>query len=148
VSPGLVWEAAVGGLCGAGFLDSLYFALVQYRVLPPDPRWLPRFCRMERGSCPAILEAPEARLLGIPNSVVGLGFYPGLFVAVLLGQMGDRRWLEAALAVCLGAVLASLYLAWALVRRLRTHCPLCYLAHVVNVALFALLVFAARTGWR
>ncbi|MDR7416990.1 MAG: vitamin K epoxide reductase family protein [Armatimonadota bacterium] len=145
---GLGWEAAVGGLCGIGFLDSLYFVLVQYRILPPNPRWLPRFCRMDEGRCFSILQAPEARLLGIPNSVVGLGIYPGVFAAVLLGRFGDRRWLDVALGGAAGATLASLYLTWALVRRLRTHCPLCYLAHVVNAALLALLVFAARTGWR
>ncbi|MCS7172934.1 MAG: vitamin K epoxide reductase family protein [Armatimonadetes bacterium] len=144
-----MWQAvAVGGLCAVGFLDSLYFVLVQHRVLPSDPRWLPQFCRMEQGRCLSILEAPEARLLGVPNSMVGLGFYPGVFAAVLLAQLGDRRWLGAVLAAALGAVLAGLYLVWALVWRLRTHCPLCYLAHVVNAALLALLVFAARTGWR
>ncbi|MDR5709297.1 MAG: vitamin K epoxide reductase family protein [Armatimonadota bacterium] len=144
-----MWQAAVvGGLCTVGFLDSLYFTLVQYRILPPDPRWLPRFCRVEQGRCLSLLQAPEARLLWIPNSVVGLGFYPGVFAAALLGQLGDRRWLGAALVVALGAVLASFYLVWALLRRLRIHCPLCYLAHVVNAALLALLIFAARTGWR
>ncbi len=144
-----MWQViAVGGLCAVGFLDSLYFTLVQYRILPPGPRWLPRFCRLEEGRCFSLLQAPEARLLRVPNSVVGLGFYPVVFATALLGQLGDRRWLGIALVGASAATLTSLYLTWALLGRLRVHCPLCYLAHVVNAALLMLLVFAARMEWR
>ncbi len=143
-----MWLAVVAGLCAVGFLDSLYFTLVQSRVLPPDPRWLPRFCRMEEGRCFSLLQTREARLVGIPNSVVGLGFYPGVSAAALLAQLGDRRWLDVGIAASAAATLASLYLAWALLVRLRTHCPLCYLAHLVNAALLGVFLVAARTEGR
>ncbi len=143
-----MWTAVVGGLCVVGFLDSLYFTLVQSRVLPPDPRWLPRFCRMEEARCFSLLRTPQARLLGIPNSVVGLGLYPALWAAALLAQLGDRRWLGVGIAASAAATLTSLYLAWALLVRLRTHCPLCYLAHLVNAALLGIFLVAARMEGR
>ncbi len=136
---GPAWWIAVGGLCLVGFLDALFFTLVQYRVVPPDPRWLPRVCRMEEGRCFTILQAREARLLGVPNSVLGLLFYPLVFASALWGHGG---WLWVAVGAAAVAALVSAYLAWALVVRLRTPCVLCYLAHTVNVLLLVLLVGA------
>lgn len=140
---GPAWWIAVGGLCLVGFLDALFFTLVQYRVVPPDPRWLPRVCRMEEGRCFTILQAREARLFGIPNSVVGLVFYPLVLTLALWGLQADRGWLWVAIGVSGVATLVSAYLAWALLVRLRTHCVLCYLAHTVNALLLVLLAIAA-----
>jgi len=125
-----------------GFLDALFFTLVQYRVVPPDPRWLPRVCRMEEGRCATILQTREARLLWIPNSVLGLLFYPLVFASALWGLWGHRAWLWVAVGSATGATLVSAYLAWALLVRLRTPCALCYLAHTVNLLLLVLLVAA------
>jgi uncharacterized membrane protein len=140
---GPAWWISVGVLCLVGFWDALFFTLVQYRVVPPDPRWLPRVCRMEEGRCFTILQAREARLLGIPNSVLGLFFYPLVFASALWGFRGDRGWLWVAVGSAASATLVSAYLAWALLVRLRTHCVLCYLAHTVNFLLLVLLVAAA-----
>lgn len=126
-----------------GFCDALFFTLVQYRALPPDPRWLPRVCRMEEGRCFDLLQTREARLVGIPNSVLGLAYYPLVFGSALLGHRGDRTWLEVGLGSAVAAALLSAYLAWALRFRLRTPCPLCYLAHIVNFLLLVLLAIAA-----
>jgi uncharacterized membrane protein len=129
------FAAALGSLALLGLLDALYFTLVAYRVLAPDAAWLPRVCRMDEGTCARVVDAPEARLLRIPNSVLGLGWY----ALVLLHAL---RPLPCAPLLLLGAasVAMSAYLAWALLRKLRAPCPLCFLGHGINAALLLLLL--------
>ena len=64
----------------AGLSIALYFSLVYYRVIEADNRWIPSFCRMEKGGCMRILDTPEAKVLGVPNSVLGVLYY----LAILL----------------------------------------------------------------
>lgn len=128
----------LAALALVGLLDALYFTLVAYRVVPPDARWVPRFCRMDAATCARVVEAPEARLLRLPNSVLGMAWY----ALVLLHSVMPLP-AAAMLPLAAATVLASAYLAWALLRKLRAPCPLCFLAHGLNAAILALL--AAQT---
>jgi len=130
------------GLAVLGFLDALYFVLVTYRWMRPDPPWLPRVCRLDEGTCARIVDTRHARVLGLPNAVFGLAWYGIAGVAgawMLAGR--DLPFCGPILAASLLTVALSAYLAWALVVRLRVACTLCFLGHGVNVAL--LLVLAA-----
>lgn len=130
-------------VAGIGLLDALYFVLVTYDAIPPDPRWLPRVCRMDEKSCAAIVRTREARLLGLPNAVYGLGWYAAVVGAATLAPGA----LAAGSLVCLlflaggaATVGVSLVLIHALLYRLRTPCPLCFLGHAANGAIFVLLL--------
>ena len=121
----------------AGLSIALYFSLVYYRVIEADNRWIPSFCRMEKGACMRILDTPEAKVLGVPNSVLGVLYY----LAILLVPISSFETLfliASILSVGLG-----MYLVRALVARLKVHCPLCYTAHGINLVIANLFIVRA-----
>jgi tetratricopeptide (TPR) repeat protein len=65
----LTWIALAAGATAAG--AALYG---RYRVLPA---WLtgPAVCRLEDGGCAVLFRSPRARLLGVPNALLGLVLY-------------------------------------------------------------------------
>jgi len=113
------------GLSAIGFGISLYFTLAYYGRI--EARAIPAaLCRREERSCVTLLQTPYARLLGVPNAVLGLGFYL-LTAAVALLAMREAlpRWLLwANLAAAAASVALAPYLVWALVARLQSWCRL------------------------
>jgi len=113
------------GLSAVGFGISLYFTLAYYGRIAAGgiPAAL---CRREERSCVTLLETPYARLLGVPNSVLGLGFYLLTAVVALLalGEILPRWLLWSNLAAAAVSVALAPYLVWALVARLKSWCPL------------------------
>lgn len=130
-------------LAALGAADALFFVLVGARRLPPDPRWLPRVCRMDEGTCARLLDTPEARLLGVPNAAFGLAYYVGI-AAAAAWALATGAWPPCALLLLpsLGAVAMSAALAWALLVRLRARCALCFLGHGINAALLVVVLAA------
>ena len=118
----------------AGLGISSYFSLVYYRVVEADSKWIPLFCRMERTACLRILDATEARVLGIPNSILGMIYYGAILFVPIRGF--EMPFLIASLL----SVGLGLYLVLALVYRLKTHCPLCYTAHGINLVIANLFI--------
>jgi uncharacterized membrane protein len=136
-----------------GLADALYFTLAYYGRIR-KARWVPEIlCAREDSSCVTIVRTPYARVFGVPNSLLGIVYYVLLIVwialvprhAVLLGRVLTP--FETLGVLLLGASLCSVvlgfYLIYALRRILHTHCPLCYAAHVINIVLFALLIFVS-----
>ena len=117
--------AALLALALAGGATAVYFTLAYYgRVSSPEiPAAL---CRRDERSCLTILDTPYARLLGVPNSVLGLGFYAftaALAALELAGEPPPWMW-WVNLAAAAGMVLTAPYLIWALVARLKVWCRL------------------------
>lgn len=113
------------GLAALGAGLSLHFTLAYYGRIR-SPAVPPALCRQEERACLTILATPYARMFGVPNALVGLGFY-GLTAATaglaLAGRLPLWLWeLNAALAA--GAVLLAPYLVWALAARLKVWCRL------------------------
>jgi len=133
----------------AGLADGLYFTFAYYGRIK-KARWIPEIlCAREGSSCVTVVQTPYARVLGVPNSLLGILYYLALMIWIAwsnLRQGGgpDRQALEIATALLLVASAASvvvgLYLIHALRKRLHIHCPFCYLAHAINILLFILLV--------
>ncbi|HEY8477782.1 MAG TPA: vitamin K epoxide reductase family protein [Chloroflexota bacterium] len=124
-----------------GLYIALYFTLVTYRVLRPDTRLVPFFCRMEEGVCASIVTSPYARaLLGVPNSLLGVVYYAALLVGVATGLLAHPVLLTALRVVALLTVALGVYLTHALLFVLRTPCPLCLASHAINLALALLLL--------
>ena len=126
----LVWAAlAVGTAASAAALYG------HYRVLPG---WLtgPRICRLEHGGCAVLFRSPRARLLGVPNALLGIALYAVLAAGLLL------NWPVILLfALTLPAVAMSVFLGYSLIAHKR-ECRICWAGHIANVVLSALL--AAR----
>ena len=113
------------GLSAVGFGISLYFTLAYYGRI--EAGGIPAaFCRREERSCVTLLQTPYARLLGVPNSVLGLVFYLLTAVVALLalGEMLPRWLLWSNLAAAAVSVALAPYLVWALGARLKSWCPL------------------------
>lgn len=113
------------GLALLGLGISFHFTLAYYGRVD-SPAVPAALCRREERTCITILQTPYARLLGVPNAVLGLGFYL-LTAAVaglaLAGTLPRWLWLTN-LAAAIAAVLLAPYLVWALRARLKTWCRL------------------------
>lgn len=131
---------AVLVLAFIGLMVSLYFTLAYYGRVRSD-KMIPAVTT--GGTCRSILDTPYARVLGLPNSVFGLAYYIAVIVAASCRLVRDE-WIGLTLlaVVSVFAAVFSVYLAWALLFRVRVLCPLCVLAQVVNIAL-AILIIAA-----
>jgi len=120
-----------------GLLISLYFTLVTYRIILPDARWIPKVCRMGQDTCRSVLDHPDSRVAGIPNSVPGLVYYSVVCVAAVAGFPAPLR--VPLLVAAWAAVALGLYLTYSLVFRVRVACRLCLASHAINLTLALLL---------
>lgn len=131
---------AIAALAATGLAIAAYFTAVTYRWMRPDARFVPPVCRMESQTCRRIVETPEARVFGLPNSVFGLGHYVVLLAWATTGPWGPL-WDAAVVAAALWTIVLGAWLTYALLARLRVRCPLCFAAHALN-AVLALVVVA------
>ena len=134
----------------AGLVISIYFTLAYYGRIK-KAGWVPEIlCAREGSNCVTVVQTPYARVLGLPNSLLGMIYYLALLTWLLLPR-NDVHCLETHyLFVFLtgkilvgfsgAAVLLGCYLVYALRRKLRINCPLCYAVHAMNLALLVLLV--------
>lgn len=140
-------DAPLFALAIVGSADALYFSLVSAGRVEPDAKWVPRFCRMDRASCGTVLHTAYARLFGVPNSTLGLGWFSFLAAGLLLEAATPVR---VPCAVLLGpatvAATYSVYLASVLRWRLRVSCVLCYVAHATNFAILGLVGIRCAVG--
>jgi uncharacterized membrane protein len=114
-------SAAVLGLAAS--------AVMTYTKLSGDYR----LCRGFMG-CEAVSRSPEARLFLIPNSVWGLGFYSASLVAQSLAQ---ARSLSLRRFGYMISVIASAYLVYLQLYRIKAICPYCMASAAADVALLA-----------
>ena len=129
-------------LSTVGLLISTYFTAVAYRWVRPDVRWMPAFCRMDEQTCATIVFTPQARVIGLPNSVLGQVFYVMMLLGVQLGWVhGPDPVRMAYLAASAATVAIGVYLSYALVFTLRVSCPLCFTSHGINLVVFGILAF-------
>ena len=136
-----------------GLADALYFTLAYYGRIK-KARWVPEiFCAREGSSCVTVVRTPYARIFGVPNSLLGIVYYVlliawAMFVPRYVSILGHvMRPFETLGLLLLGASALTVVLAFYLIRTLRrvlhTDCPLCYVAHVINIVLFVLLILVA-----
>jgi uncharacterized membrane protein len=99
-----------------------------------------RLCSTKTGGCLDILATRFARAFGPPNSALGIVYYSGLLgVAVIGPGVLPTALLTTLQCLAWGVVGFSLYLAWSLLFRLRTGCPICFMSHAINLAIALLL---------
>lgn len=123
-----------------GLLVATYFTAVAYRWMAPDAAWVPAVCRLDEGTCASIVFSPQARVLGIPNSVLGQAWYALLLLGAATGSLGTEPWHTGFVVVAAGTVVLGFYLAWSLLFVLRVNCRLCFLSHAINLWLLAVLL--------
>ena len=124
----LIWMALLGGV--AASTAALYG---HYRVLPG---WLtgPEICQLDQGGCGVLFRTPRARLLGVPNAMLGLALYGLLALGLILGW---PSWFLLMMTV--PAIAMSAFLGYSLI--VNGHqCRICWLGHFSNATLFGLLM--------
>ena len=143
MSPGAL-RLALGGISITGLWAAVTMTGAYYGWWRGPTFLVPeRLCSPRVGGCLDILATPYARVFGPPNSALGILYYVLLMALSLAGL----DWLippaRTALAVLAwGVVMFSIYLAWSLIFRLRATCVLCFLSHVLNLAIALLLTLA------
>jgi uncharacterized membrane protein len=127
----LIWIALLGG--AAASTAALYG---HYRVLPG---WLtgPEICQLDQGGCGVLFRTPRARLLGVPNAMLGLALYGLLAIGLIIGW---PSWFLLLMTV--PAIAMSAFLAYSLIAN-GLQCRICWLGHFSNAALFLLLALRA-----
>ncbi|MDE3059288.1 MAG: vitamin K epoxide reductase family protein [Bacteroidota bacterium] len=130
-------QTLISSLAVVGAFISTYFTVVYYRLLPADDKHIPAFCRMKETTCRKILEAREAKALGVPNSIIGLLYY---FSILILPMPAFETFflISSIFAVGLG-----MYLTHTLLMKLKLHCTLCYMAHLINLVIANLFIVRA-----
>ena len=123
-------------LSGVGLYISLYFSLVYYRVIDARSVFVPSFCRMETNSCYLIIHHHDAKVFGLPNSVLGVVYYliVLLDVAIESPMVHVFAWLISCLAVAVG-----MYLVYSLYFKVKVACSLCFVCHVINALIATVL---------
>jgi uncharacterized membrane protein len=151
----MVLRAVICGLSLLGLADAVYFTFAYYGRIK-KARWVPEIlCAREGSSCATVVETPYARVLGVPNSLLGIVYYLLLIAGAMTHwSFGINLYVHSTdfvvpfalwilVLVSAGTTLFGFYLIYALRRKLHVDCPLCYTAHVINAALFVLLIVLA-----
>lgn len=129
---------AVYFLAAFGLLYSLQASYYAY-MLRTDPEYRIRSCgcaNVSPESTERVLASPEGSLLGIPNGLIGVGWYCVLMALLLTDLQG------AAMPLATLALLASGYLAWVMVARVRGLCSLCVYTFTLNALILWQLFLA------
>ena len=121
------WDAAAIALYG------------RYRTLPAFLTG-PNVCKLEAGGCQVLFRTKNAALLGPPNSLLGVFYYP------LLGLGLYLHWPMALLfSAATFALGLTLWLAWILIHD-KLECRVCWTGHACNAVLWLALLLRFIAG--
>jgi uncharacterized membrane protein len=135
----LVLALMLGAL---GWVDSLYFRLHHRALIPEKVWWMPKVLQMTDCRCDEIVDTRFGRTLGRSNAWWGLWYYPILMVMLVGNWFFNIPSTGLFLIVTLLAFAHSFYLAWGLYV-LRVLCRPCLAAHIVNTAIFVIILIRA-----
>ncbi len=115
-------------LCFTGLLLSLY-ALYIDKKRPETP-----LCDISRNiSCSKAINSKYGKLLGFPNSIMGLIFYPSFMLSAHL-QVTQILQLIGALGF-----IATVVLAYFSYIKMKNFCLICTATYIINVILFLIV---------
>lgn len=120
----MVGRVVITVLCGVGLYTSLFMLRKSIRAARGEVRG------------PSVVKTPRAHLFGVPNSALGVVYYPAAAAAVWLIH---SPWAALALLVVMaGAAATSAFLAYSLLFITRRECPYCWTSHCVNWVLLGI----------
>jgi uncharacterized membrane protein len=107
---------------------------------------LRKYVRGRRGELngQSVVLSPRAVLGGVPNSLTGLIYYSLMLALTPFLSSAHPFASYAALVGAIVAALASVYLGYSLLFVTRLSCVNCWIGHVVNWSLLALLIITVR----
>lgn len=116
-----------------GIALSLYAYYLDYKT-QLNPTYTAACDINDKMSCTKVIRSPYSRTFGIPNSILGLGYYAAVIGLVLTNQPQLLGYLVV------GGLLATAYFAYLLYVKIKTICLVCTGTYMVNILLF-LFVF-------
>jgi len=125
--------------CILGLAISLYFTAIYKGLIKGIPFLVPKkICR--KNTCSEVLRTGFAHVFGPPNFVLGIFYYMLIFGTTLYALPYWGYYVM--LVLTWFVVLLSVYLAHALIFRLKIPCTLCFVSHVLNliIAVYFLLL--------
>ena len=134
----MAYEIPLRIASGMGILLTLYFIAISKRWIK-DEKWIPGFVCQDN-ACIHILATKFAKFLGISNFFWGLMYYLIVFGATFF----DIGKIQISFLIVSWLVVAySLYLAHALLFRLKVICRLCFTSHAVNIGIAVIYTLLA-----
>jgi len=116
-----------------GFAICVYGWWVEYN-LERDARYKAACDISQWASCSKAFHSPYARLFGFSNVYKGMIFYALIAILTYSGY----RWFVLTLSVA--ATIVSLFLAYVLLVRIQTFCPICLSIYAINVGLLLISI--------
>lgn len=95
---------------------------------------------MDDQTCASVIFTPNARVFGVPNSLLGQAYYLVLLIATASGLFDHAYVWGALLLASAGSVCLAVYLSYSLLFLLRLPCPLCFTSHGINITICILLL--------
>lgn len=123
-------KALIGGAAVAGFAAASAALYGRYRTLPQFLTG-PNICRLDHGGCAVLFRTPQAALLGVPNALLGVLYYPALLAGLAVSVSPRLLLAVSLLPLALSAVLARILI------RDRLECRICWVGHAANLAVSA-----------
>ena len=130
-------EVMIRCCAAVGIVISGYFLLLQWRILQPENPHIPRWCKLGVDGCVSLLNSPESRVFGIPNTLVAFVFYAAA-LSLPLHPLEAVFLIGSIFSAAMGA-----YLAFVLLHRLKISCVLCFTIHTINFVLAILFIIHA-----
>ncbi len=97
-------------------------------------------CLIDSESCNEVLESKWSNILGIRNEIIGLGYYIILIVGIFVISSGYSPIMNIIKITSTIATLYSVFLMMVQIIILKKFCSYCFLAGIINIAIFILLV--------
>ncbi len=111
---------------GIGFFLSIYAIYVEYRI-NKNSNFRAACDISKKVSCSKPIKSAYGHVFGIPNSVIGIIYYPAIIYLSLVALTNHILILSSA------ALTFSIYLAYALYFKVKSVCPICTSIYAVNV---------------
>jgi uncharacterized membrane protein len=123
-------ELVLMALAAAGLYVSTYFSVCVFRgYRGKRNQW--SILPMVSNRCTLVARHHDARIFGVPNSVLGMIYYLLVMFAVALES---PMLLMVAGAASLLALAFAVYLFYSLYFKVRIACPLCVFSHAITIA--------------
>jgi uncharacterized membrane protein len=113
--------------------DSALLTVEHFTSPDDDGQLLASACDIGGGECETVLASNASTILGIPNAVLGAGYYLALAV-LATARLRTGRWPFPTLLplLLLGGLAFSGYLMYTMVELAPSLCPYCIAAHAAN----------------
>ena len=88
----------------------------------------------DKASCSKAFNSPYGKHLGLPNGMWGIGFY---VIMATLSYFQAYQWM---LYFSIISVIASVYLAYLLITKVKALCLDCIAIYIINLSMLAILL--------